>query len=68
MLDALRNAFRVSEVRNKLLLTGFILVVYQFAIHVPVIGVDRAALQSVLSGPGRRLCGGVEPAFGRGGE
>ena len=57
MLDALRNAFRVSEVRNKLLLTGFILVVYQFAIHVPVIGVDRAALQSVLSGPGAGFVG-----------
>ena len=57
MLDALRNAFRVSEVRNKLLLTGFILVVYQFAIHVPVIGVDRVALQSVLSGPGAGFVG-----------
>ena len=57
MLEALRNAFRVPEVRNKLLLTGFILVVYQFAIHVPVIGVDRAALQSVLSGPGAGFVG-----------
>ena len=57
MLDALRNAFRVPEVRNKLLLTGFILVVYQFAIHVPVIGVDRTALQSVLSGPGAGFVG-----------
>ena len=57
MLEALRNAFRVAEVRNKLLLTGFILVVYQFAIHVPVIGVDRAALQSVLSGPGAGFVG-----------
>ena len=57
MIEALRNAFRVPEVRNKLLLTGFILVVYQFAIHVPVIGVDRAALQSVLAGPGAGFVG-----------
>ncbi|MCY4106300.1 MAG: preprotein translocase subunit SecY [Chloroflexi bacterium] len=57
MIEALRNAFRVPEVRNKLLLTGFILLVYQFAIHVPVIGVDRAALQSVLSGPGAGFVG-----------
>ncbi len=57
MLDALRNAFRVPELRNKLLLTGFILVVYQFAIHVPVIGVNREALQSVLAGPGAGFVG-----------
>ncbi len=48
MLQALRNAFRLPDVRNKLLFTFFILVVYQFGTHIPVLGVDRAALQSVL--------------------
>ncbi|MAU13120.1 MAG: preprotein translocase subunit SecY [Anaerolineaceae bacterium] len=48
MLQALRNAFRVPEVRNKLLFTFFILVVYQFATHIPVVGVDKTALNSVL--------------------
>lgn len=48
MIQALRNAFRLPDVRNKLLFTFFILVVYQFGIHVPVIGVDREALQAVL--------------------
>ncbi|MCA9887503.1 MAG: preprotein translocase subunit SecY, partial [Anaerolineae bacterium] len=48
MLQALRNAFRVAEVRNKLLFTFFILVVYQFATHIPVVGVDKTALNSVL--------------------
>ncbi len=49
MIEALRNALRLPDVRNKLLITGLILVIYQFAAHVPVIGVDRNALQSLLS-------------------
>jgi preprotein translocase subunit SecY len=48
MIEALRNAIRLPDVRNKLLITGLILVIYQFAAHVPVVGVDRAALQQVL--------------------
>lgn len=48
MLQALRNAFRVPDVRNKILFTFFILVVYQFATHIPVVGVDKTALNSVL--------------------
>ena len=43
MIEALRNAFRLPDLRNKLLITGLILVVYQFAAHVPVVGVDRVA-------------------------
>ena len=50
MIQALRNAWRLPGVRNKLLFTAFILVVYQFAAHVPVVGVDRAALQQVFEG------------------
>ncbi len=45
MLSALRNAWRLPDVRNKLLLTAFILLVYQFAAHVPVVGVDGNALR-----------------------
>ena len=48
MIQALRNAWRLPDVRNKLLFTGFILIVYQFAAHVPVVGVDRAALRQVF--------------------
>jgi preprotein translocase subunit SecY len=49
MIQAVKNAWRVPEVRNKLLYTFLILVIYQFAAHVPVIGVDRSALQLALS-------------------
>ena len=48
MMQALKNAWRLPDVRNKILFTFFILIVYQFGTHVPVLGVDRVALQSVL--------------------
>jgi len=49
MLQAMRTAlFRLPDVRNKLLFTIFILIVYQFGTHIPVVGVDQTALQSVL--------------------
>ena len=50
MLDAVRNAFRLPDLRRKLLYTLFILLVYQFAAHIPVPGVDRKALDSLLNG------------------
>ncbi len=48
MLDALRNAWRLPDVRNRLLITGLILLIYQFAAHVPVVGVDRNNLARLL--------------------
>ena len=48
MLQAVRNSVRVPDVRDKLIFTGLILVIYQFVAHVPVIGVDRAALDALL--------------------
>jgi preprotein translocase subunit SecY len=49
MIQALRNAFRLPDVRNKILFTLFVLVVYQFGTHIPVVGVDRVALENVLN-------------------
>jgi preprotein translocase subunit SecY len=49
MIRALRNAFTLPEIRNKILFTLFILIIYQFGTHVPVVGVDRVALESVLN-------------------
>ena len=48
MIQALKNAWRLPDVRNKLLFTLFILIVYQFAAHVPVVGVDRNVLRQVF--------------------
>lgn len=50
MIQALKNAWRLPDVRNKLLFTGLILLIYQFAAHVPVVGVDPNALRAVFEG------------------
>ena len=52
MIEALRNSLRLPDLRNKLLYTLLILLIYQFAAHVPVPGVNKAALDSVFSSSG----------------
>src|SRR5260221_9695450 len=49
MIDAVRNAFRLPDLRRKLLYTLFILLVYQFAAHIPVAGVNRVALSNLVN-------------------
>ncbi|MDT7883545.1 MAG: preprotein translocase subunit SecY [Thermoflexus sp.] len=50
MLDALRNAWHLPDLRRKILYTLLILAIYRLAAHIPVPGVDRAALQQLLQG------------------
>src|SRR5438477_2144504 len=52
MLEAARNALRLPDLRRKLLYTLFILLIYQFAAHIPVPGVNRTALDQLLNGQG----------------
>jgi preprotein translocase subunit SecY len=49
MLEGLRNAWRLPDLRTKLLITFIILVVYQFATHVPVVGINREALSQLFA-------------------
>lgn len=52
MLQVFKNAFALPDLRKRILFTLGILVIYQLAAHVPVPGVDQAALQSLLQGQG----------------
>jgi preprotein translocase subunit SecY len=52
MIDAVRNALNLPDLRKRILITVLVLVVYRFASHVPVPGVDREALAALLSGRG----------------
>jgi preprotein translocase subunit SecY len=52
MIQALRNAMTLPDLRRKLLYTLLILVIYRLGAHVPVPGVDQAALQQLLGGTG----------------
>ncbi len=62
MVQAVRNAFALPDLRRKLLITLGILVIYRMAAHVPVPGVDREALKNVLD-PGAAT-GGVGQLVG----
>lgn len=48
MLTAVRNAFRLPDLRTKILFTLLILVIYRLGAHIPVPGVDQAALDQFL--------------------
>jgi len=48
MIEALRNAFRLPDLRRKLLFTLLILLIYQFVAHVTVPGVDRSVLSDLF--------------------
>jgi preprotein translocase subunit SecY len=48
MLDAVRNAFRLPDLRQKLLYTFLILVAYRLAAHIPLPGVNREVLDQIF--------------------
>ncbi len=50
MIQALRNALRLPDLRRRLFYTLLILVIFRAASHVPVPGIDRVALQQMLEG------------------
>ena len=49
VIEGLRNAFRLPDLRRRILITILILVVYRLVANVPVPGVDRAVLERVLN-------------------
>lgn len=48
MLDALRNALRIGDLRRKLLYTAALLIVFRIGSFIPVPGVDAVALSESL--------------------
>ncbi|MCX6031606.1 MAG: preprotein translocase subunit SecY [Chloroflexi bacterium] len=48
MIEAVRNAFRLPDLRRKLFITLGILVIYRLTSHIPVPGVDRGALAQIF--------------------
>ncbi len=49
MLDAMRNAMRLPDLRKKILYTLFILAIYRLAAHIPVPGVNATRLAQVFA-------------------
>ena len=54
MLSAFRNAFKIPELRGKILFTVAIIAVYRLGSHLPVPGVDFDAVQDYLQNPAAR--------------
>ncbi len=48
MIDAAVNSFRIPDLRQKILFTAAMLVVFRFIAHIPVPGVDAQALRSLF--------------------
>jgi preprotein translocase subunit SecY len=48
MIEAAVNSFRIPDLRQKLLFTGAMLIVFRFIANIPVPGVDVAALRSLF--------------------
>ncbi|MBE0428930.1 MAG: preprotein translocase subunit SecY [Thermoleophilia bacterium] len=49
MLAAMANAWKIPELRTKLIFTGAMIIIYRFGAHVPVPGVDIEAVQEFIS-------------------
>src|SRR4030042_1852112 len=45
MLQAVSNAFKLPDLRKKLIFTLVVLVIYRFAAHVPIPGVNLEAMR-----------------------
>ncbi len=59
MLQALRNALVLPELRNRILFTVFILAVYRLISHIPVPGVNVEVLRSIQSSVQNGSAGGL---------
>lgn len=57
MLSALRNAFKIPDLRNKILFTLVIVAIYRLGAHIPNPGIDHEAVEQLLAQSGET--GGV---------
>jgi preprotein translocase subunit SecY len=49
MIDTLKNAFKIPDLRKKLIFTLLMLVIYRIGIKVPVPGIDSAAFTELIN-------------------
>ncbi|MEN6351112.1 MAG: preprotein translocase subunit SecY [Syntrophomonas sp.] len=50
MLDSFQHAFKVGDLRKKLLFTLFMMLVFRLGAHIPVPGINADAIQKLLGG------------------
>ena len=59
MLNGLKNAFRIKELRGKILFTIAMLVVYRIGAHVPVPGIPFQGMLGLSLNTGNNVAGGA---------
>ena len=64
MLQALRNALGLPEIRNRILFTIFILIIYRLISHIPVPGVDARILEQIQNSVAQGSAGGLGSLVG----
>ena len=52
MLDVMRNAWKIYDLRKKILFTVLMLIVYRIGAVIPVPGLDPARFKELVSGGG----------------
>ena len=57
MLSWLGNAWRVPELRRRILFTAFILAIYRLGSWLPAPGVDASAIENYFNGQGGSILG-----------
>ena len=57
MMEKFLNIFKIADLRKKLIFTGLLLVVYRLGGKVPIPGIDKTALASMMQGYANSLLG-----------
>jgi len=60
MLEIFKNIFKIEELRNRILFTLAMLVVFRLGAHIPVPGIDSAALAEFFKANSKGLLGNID--------
>ena len=66
MFQTLKNAWKIPDLRKKLLYTLFMLIVFRLGTFIPVPGLDAAAMKSLVSGDNANSLFGILDIFSGG--
>src|SRR5579884_2302911 len=67
MISTILGAFRVGEIRNKVLFTAAMLAIYRLGVHIPAPGIDRTAVNAIQKNFGGTSILGLLNLFSGGG-
>ena len=50
MIETIKNAFKIKEIRNKIFMTFLLVLIYRIGCYIPIPGIDRAVFESTVAG------------------